>query len=910
MKKNKILAQSCRFENPNFLYSDDNQNKNQSNRIYQTYQPGLNAIKNFSQSQIFPLNNQKEQSPQDLSKSQAITINNDNLSTFTFGQNKNNNLSSSNRFDSNMPLSESQNINKEALSFEDSNILNSSRFDLTNSIAIKQENNLITKSPYIGFNNKFGDNSCYVNVVMHLLYNIVDLNNIFKDLYQIDEIQKQNPKDKLNANNKKINTNLNTSNKDVNINLNTSNKNENNNLITSNANKKLEQSATFIELGLDDLFVQIGEILYNYEIYSNEENTVQQVTILDTRKMRESLEKKSNGLFPLNYVADPVELFIYILDNLNLHYQREIHNNFHMELIDKSVCRKNCPNSINNKFDKDNFLYHIYVQELINFIKDNSIQFNKAKGDLFHLSYSLYTDEKKECNKCKLLMEKFLLCLNVPKYLLINCVWKNASPEIREIIDFLFLLSLSEDLNNLFICQNISNTKNTKYNLLGMILYSFALCHYTVLIFNKKQKVYTLYNDNVVKEFNTLYDVFPEMLIDNINLYDNEKAYFYPVMLIYTTETLYNSNDIRKNTLDEKYYNNLIYKVEENQKLFIQKHTLTEEQKMKNLQELVEKQREFEQSQKSKKSNNQDYMDLYNDYGNLNIDQLVNEKNNNITKVINNSKNVIEQSNNSRKNNLETSQRLNMNNNYFNYEENEDNNRLAQTQILSNRRNFEEFNKRNNNNSNMNKNNNINNQQKINNQNLNNNNNNQRKNANILSSSQQININNQNNPLNNYQYILNENESNLSNSQYNIINNNRPNLANSVNNVRINNNYVNKTNLQNNQYNKGITTTVNHANNSVNNQSNIKTSNNNNNYNNRTNIINNQYNKGTIVNTSNRPYLTQSQYIVNGNNNRQNLSQSLYDIGGNNNRQYLDNTYVNVGNNNNLAQSHYNIGRK
>ena len=114
----------------------------------------------------------------------------------------------------------------------------------------------------------------------------------------------------------------------------------------------------------------------------------------------------------------------------------------------------------------------------------------------------------------------------MPKYLLINCVWKNASPEIREIIDFLFLLSLSEDLNNLFICQNISNTKNTKYNLLGMILYSFALCHYTVLIFNKKQKVYTLYNDNVVKEFNTLYDVFPEMLIDNINLYDNEKHIF------------------------------------------------------------------------------------------------------------------------------------------------------------------------------------------------------------------------------------------------------------------------------------------------------------------------------------------------------------------------------------------------
>ena len=49
--------------------------------------------------------------------------------------------------------------------------------------------------------------------------------------------------------------------------------------------------------------------------------------------MRISLEKISGGRFPLNYVADPIELFIFILDNLNINYQREIHSNFYLELM-------------------------------------------------------------------------------------------------------------------------------------------------------------------------------------------------------------------------------------------------------------------------------------------------------------------------------------------------------------------------------------------------------------------------------------------------------------------------------------------------------------------------------------------------------------------------------------------------
>ena len=210
MESKKKLAQSCRLDDSHFLYLEkaQNQNKNYPNRAYQTYIQESNPNKNLSQSLLVNPNYSKQKSPQDLAKSQAIKINNDNISSFTFGGNQRQNLSSSKGFGSSTLLSRSQNINKEALSFEDSNILNSSRFDLTSSIIIKKENHLITKSPYVAFINNYGDNSCYVNVVLHLLYNIIDLNNIFRDLYKIDEIQQQSII-KLKKNNKNININTN-----------------------------------------------------------------------------------------------------------------------------------------------------------------------------------------------------------------------------------------------------------------------------------------------------------------------------------------------------------------------------------------------------------------------------------------------------------------------------------------------------------------------------------------------------------------------------------------------------------------------------------------------------------------------------------------------------------------------------
>ena len=62
--------------------------------------------------------------------------------------------------------------------------------DFSTPIAIKKENKLITNFKYVAFQNLYGENACYVNVILHLLFNITELSEYLYDLYQIEESKK------------------------------------------------------------------------------------------------------------------------------------------------------------------------------------------------------------------------------------------------------------------------------------------------------------------------------------------------------------------------------------------------------------------------------------------------------------------------------------------------------------------------------------------------------------------------------------------------------------------------------------------------------------------------------------------------------------------------------------------------
>ena len=154
---------------------------------------------------------------------------------------------------------------------------------------------------------------------------------------------------------------------------------------------------------------------------------------------------------------------------------------------------------------------------------------------------------------------------------------------------FFFLMSLKDELNNLFICYNKKTRLHNTYDLLGFILYSFTLSHYIICVYNYDKNVFILFDDEAVKEYRNIYELIIDITVNVLKA--NGKAFFYPVMLIYTQENIYDNHKVMKmNTLNDSEYQIIINKCNE----AIYEHQLQqqyeEEQQMNKLQDYIEKQ--------------------------------------------------------------------------------------------------------------------------------------------------------------------------------------------------------------------------------------------------------------------------------------------------------------------------------
>lgn len=306
---------------------------------------------------------------------------------------------------------------------------------------------------------------------------------------------------------------------------------------------------------LNEFLFFLGQILNDYQSILSSDNTKNKINKLNTFILRKSLSISSNNLFKLNNVSDPIELLIYILDLINKENSDEIHIYFHLKLIEEIRCTKFCPYKNNKKYDKDNFIYHIYVEDILNYTKKYQLKFEDYKHNLFKLSFYSMQNEDIKCEKCKSPINKILICnnnQNFPKVLLINCIWNNAKPNLEDVINFFFLISLKEELDNLFICPN--KVEKDYYYLNGIIFYSYILCHYIYMTFNIEKSVFTLYNDEGIIEFNEIIELFKYLTIKQLEY--NNKAFFYPVLLVYGKENIYEETIINSfNKIDFNYYN-------------------------------------------------------------------------------------------------------------------------------------------------------------------------------------------------------------------------------------------------------------------------------------------------------------------------------------------------------------------
>ena len=442
------------------------------------------------------------------------------------------------------PLSESpekkQSSEKKVTKYFDLNSINLNNLSLI-------ERKIESNSLYVGFENKYGENSCYINVVVHLLYFFPCINEYLIKLYQ-------NKKDSLNYSNSNI-TNFNN---------------------------------------IDFFLFLLGKTLFEYQsVLSNLED--RGITILQTTELRKYLDLISNNFYKLNKVADPVELLTFLLTIINKNNQIEVHKYFFINLIEEIQCNGFCQKKNIKKYDKDNFIYHIYVDEILNEINKNHLHFQNYNHNLFKFSRIISLNYFKNCQKCGNQIKRILKCdgPEYPIFLLLNCIWNTQNLEVKNVIKFLYLLSLEDDLNNLFLCIH-NNNHRIIYNLLGMILYSSALSHYVNVMFNIQNNKFVLYNDDKIKELNSIHEVYREITVGQIK--KNPKAFFYPVLLVYYKEIIYNDNNtIKINDYTIQKYNNL---VEECKKAKKEKEIiLTEEQKRQNYLEYVKAQMIFEKEQ-------------------------------------------------------------------------------------------------------------------------------------------------------------------------------------------------------------------------------------------------------------------------------------------------------------------------
>ena len=545
----------------------------------------------------------------------------------------------------------------------------------------KKEFRLLTDSQYVTLENRIGENACYINVIIHFLYIFPCVNDYlikkYKEKLEKDLKEKEIKEKKLKEKEikekelKEKETNKNISNNQNNkaekdINQKENNENEkktpkdNNNSENVPINTKIIEKEKKKQNGKkqtkkDDIFndflFNLGKILNDYQniliTTDNKENIIR----LNTNQLRKSLSISSNNLFKLNSISDPVEFLIYILDLINKENFEEIHSYFHLNLIEEKRCSNFCSYKSRKKYDKDNSIYQIYVEDIFNYIKKSKLDFDDYKEKLFMLSYYSLQNEHINCEKCNSPMNNTLICNNkqgFPKFLLINCVWNNYRPEIEDVVKFLFLISLIEEIDNLFICPN--KVEKDNYYLMGIIFYSFTLCHYINMIFNLQNNVFTLYNDEGIIEFNKLNDLFKYLTIEQIK--KNSQAYFYPVLLVYGKENIYDENLLPRIKYNNKInYETLVKECNEEIKKTIKvERPLTEEEKQNNYRELVLAQIRHDREEKEKEINellnknkfNNDHFDYYkrfnkdNENKKLNIINGQNSMKNNFLKSNNN----------------------------------------------------------------------------------------------------------------------------------------------------------------------------------------------------------------------------------------------------------------------------------
>ena len=108
-------------------------------------------------------------------------------------------------------------------------------------------------------------------------------------------------------------------------------------------------------------------------------------------------------------MGDPVELIIFLLENICKIDSDFIHKLFYIDLSEVYVCGK-CSNKVTLNYDKDHFVMEIYIKEILNYINLTKMDFQLFNNRLLSIENEISTQTQKKCEKCQNLMDEKRLC--------------------------------------------------------------------------------------------------------------------------------------------------------------------------------------------------------------------------------------------------------------------------------------------------------------------------------------------------------------------------------------------------------------------------------------------------------------------------------------------------------------------
>ena len=292
--------------------------------------------------------------------------------------------------------------------------------------------------------------------------------------------------------------------------------------------------------------------------------------ILSVNNLRTSLNQIYNR-YHKGESGDPMETMNSLFDLIHEIYCKKMridknkikackclaHKHFFLKLAEIQLC-PNCNNKKVQLYDKDCFMYNIFIKEIMDKLHGKS--FNSFKSKFFQKlkEHNETFEEKKKpripgCNCSEKLMESYIkstkLMGPISTYLIINITWAEEFPSMNEILKTFALLPVSEKINNLFTFdESVKNIINYTFSIKGIILY--GIYHYVCAIYIKDENKWAVIDDKTIKYIDVYFNLIDSFL----------RNHLMPVGIIYSKE--------KKDALRESTINSMCLNKDEYNKLY------------------------------------------------------------------------------------------------------------------------------------------------------------------------------------------------------------------------------------------------------------------------------------------------------------------------------------------------------